>query len=146
MNVKLRWEQPPAGGRRGGGAARIDAEVKALKKRPGVWAKLRDKAPAGNYMTYKKRGVLTRVSHVGNNKYDIWGCWFGNPDEPAEVPAANLLPRVVMALPNDEKKVVVREVTQADEGRVQVSVLDGTRVRVLKTAADRDITTYGIES
>lgn len=141
--VKLRWEEPPAG-RRTGGRERIDQEVAALKRRPGHWAKLRDGAAAGNYITYRKRNVLTRVSSVGDNKYDIWGCWFGDQEEPAEVRAEQLEPNVTMLLPKTEDTVVtVHKIDETPEGKLVVTVIDGTRMRKLNASKQSIITTMG---
>lgn len=141
--VKLRWEQPPAG-RRTGGRQRVNDEVAALQRRPGHWAKLRDAAAAGNYTTYRKRGVVTRVSSVGNNKYDIWGAWFGSPEEPAIVRAEQLEPNVRMLLPRTEDTIVtVQSVKITDEGKVLVTVLDNVRIRKLTAAKESSITVMG---
>lgn len=142
--VKLRWEQPPAG-RRIGGPERIKQEVKELKRRPGHWAKLRDKAASGNYITYRKRGVVTRVAHVGDNHYDIWGCWFGSLEEPVEVEAERLEAGVLIELPKVGTKVTVTRVEPAkDEGKIIVSVVEGNRPRKFTTTKDRSITSFGL--
>lgn len=76
MARKLNWEDPPPTNHNvPARSAEIDAEVRALKRKPGKWAKVRTAAASGNYTTYKKRGCLTRVKHVGDNRYDIWACW-----------------------------------------------------------------------
>lgn len=146
METKLSWENPPSG-RRAGGSSRIDAEVAQLKKRPGRWAKLRDAAPSGNYTTYKKRGVVTRVSGVGNNRYDIWGIWFGTPAEPTEVNAAHLEPNILIEYPGSDKEVVIRSVTPLeDEDRVQIEVLDGKKIRRMKLTGDHQVVTMGLST
>lgn len=145
METNLTWENPPSG-RRAGGSSRIDAEVAQLKKRPGKWAKLRDAAPSGNYITYKKRGVVTRVSGVGNNRYDIWGIWFGTPDEAATVKAVQLEPNILLEWPGTENIVVVRSVTEIDSDRVQVEVLDGKKVRRMKLVADHEVAVMGLST
>lgn len=140
--AKLEWGAPPPS-RRPGGAARIKNEVEALKRRPGHWAKLRSGAPSGNYITYKKRGVMTRVQHVGENYYDIWGVWFGSPEEPVEVLAPLLEPGVVILLPKTEEQVTVVSQELNDE-RILIQVLDGkTRTRKLKVQPDRLLTALG---
>ena len=141
--VKLQWEKPPVG-RRKGGSSRIDAEVRELKKRPGTWAKVRSNAPAGNYITYKKRGVMTRVSSVGNNHYDIWCVWFGVPGEPAEVKAMDLEPNVKISHPAKERMVVVRDVIPAEEDKVIVEYADGGKNRRLKVDANFLVTAHGV--
>lgn len=145
METKLTWENPPSG-RRSGGSSRIDAEVAQLKKRPGKWAKLRDAAPSGNYITYKKRGVVTRVSGVGNNRYDIWGIWFGTPSEPTSIKAVQLEPHIVIEWPGTEDQVVVREVSELDEDRVLVEVLDGKKVRRMKLTVDHKVVAMGLST
>lgn len=141
--TKLKWETPPAG-RRAGGAARIDAEVEALKARPGKWAKLRDGAASGNYITYKKRGLMTRVKSVGDNHYDIWACWYGSKEEPAEITAEQLTAGVVIIMPKSERVATITDVTPLEDGRLMVQVLDGTRDRKLQVKADRELTSIGI--
>lgn len=145
METTLSWENPPSG-RRVGGSSRIDAEVAQLKKRPGRWAKLRDGAPSGNYTTYKKRGVHTRVSGVGNNRYDIWGVWFGTPEEPTEVKAANLEPNILIEYPGKDKDVVVRTITPIEDGKVQIEVLDGKKIRRMKLNGDHEVVTMGLSA
>lgn len=140
--VKLRWETPPAG-RRTGGRERIDNEVDALKRRPGRWAKLRDAAAAGNYITYRKRGVVTRVSHVGGNRYDIWGAWFGSPEEPIEVQAQQLEPNVKIVLPKTDTVVVVQSIDTVSEDKLVVNVLDDVRMRRLNASKESMITAMG---
>lgn len=140
--VKLRWENPPAG-RRTGGRERIDQEVTALQRRPGKWAKLRDAAAAGNYITYRKRGVVTRVSHVGENRYDIWGCWFGSPEEPVEVTAEELEPNVKMILPKTDRVVVVQSLKPAEDDKLVVNIIDDGRMRRLNATKASTITTLG---
>lgn len=145
METNLTWENPPSG-RRAGGSSRIDAEVAQLKKRPGRWAKLRDGAPSGNYITYKKRGVVTRVSGVGNNHYDIWGVWFGTPDEAATIKAVQLEPNILIEWPGTEKQVVVRDVSELDTERVLVEVLDGKKVRRMKLTNDHEVVVMGLST
>lgn len=143
---KLTWENPPVG-RRAGGSSRIDAEVSQLKKRPGRWAKLRDAAPSGNYITYRKRGVLTRVSGVGNNRYDIWGIWFGTPEEPAAVPASKLEANIVIEYPGDpERTVIVKSVDPLDDDSEKfiLEVVDGRKNRRIKIAGDREVNAMGL--
>lgn len=141
--TKIKWEKPPAG-RRSGGPARIDAEVKALKSRPGVWAKLREGAASGNYITYKKRGLMTRVKSVGDNHYDVWACWYGSKEEPAEITADKLTAGVVILMPNSDRVATVKDVTPIEDERLTVSVMDGTRDRKLKVKADRELTSLGV--
>lgn len=117
-----------------------------MKKRPGKWAKLRDGAPSGNYITYKKRGVVTRVSGVGNNRYDIWGIWFGTPDEPASIKAVQLEPHILIEWPGTEDQVVVRDVSELDDDRVLVEVLHGKKVRRMKLTADHKVVAMGLST
>lgn len=146
METNLSWENPPSG-RRAGGSARINAEVSQLKKRPGRWAKLRDGAPSGNYITYKKRGVMTRVSGVGNNRYDIWGIWFGTPEEPATVKAVQLELGILIEYPGKDKNVVVRSVNETEDSeKIELEVLDGKKVRRMKLAADYEIVAMGLSN
>ena len=147
METNLTWENPPSG-RRSGGSSRIDAEVLQLKKRPGKWAKLRNGAPSGNYITYKKRGVVTRVSGVGNNRYDIWGIWFGTPDEPAEIKAVQLEPHIIIEWPGSEGKlVIVRDVNEVEgTDQLMVEVLDGKKVRRMKLDNDHKVVALGLSN
>lgn len=86
---KMKWEDPPVGQvKRQGAKERIDQEVLNLQKRPGRWAKVRTKASAGTYLTYKNRGCEVRVKSVGNNKYDIWARWVPEGWVDPEVPAS----------------------------------------------------------
>jgi hypothetical protein len=76
--VKLRWEEPPspdAPKRKQGDKRKIDREVAALRRNPGKWALVREDAASGNYITYKKRGCITRTRALGNNRYAIYAKW-----------------------------------------------------------------------
>jgi hypothetical protein len=62
---------------------KIDAEVAELKKKPGQWALVRERATGGNSTTYKKRGceVTMRTSPgyenipAADRRYDIYARW-----------------------------------------------------------------------
>lgn len=77
----LKWQDPPESKRRKASKTRIDNEVRAVRKRPNNWLKVRDAASSGSYITYKKRGCQVRTVSVGNNKYDIYIMW--DPDSKA---------------------------------------------------------------
>lgn len=140
---KLKWEKPPAG-RRSGGSSRIDAEVAQLKKRPGSWAKIREAAPSGNYITYRKRGAMTRVSGVGDNRYDIWCIWFGTPEEPTQVTAESLEPTVKVEY--KDGTAIVKEVAEAGEGKVIVHLSVGAKTKRVKVDRDYTFTALGVGS
>lgn len=72
---KIRREEPPAQTRVVGSPSRIDREVRALKRHPGEWFKVRENAASGAYMVYKKRGCETRTKTVGVGRHDIWAMW-----------------------------------------------------------------------
>lgn len=139
---KLKWEKPPAS-RRSGGSSRINSEMAALKKRPGSWAKIREAAPSGNYITYRKRGAMTRVSGVGDNRYDIWAVWFGADEEPTSVTAESLEPTVKVEY--KEGTAVVKEVTDTED-KVVVHLIVGSKTKRVKVDRDFIFTAYGLSS
>lgn len=80
-DFKMRREEPPAQTRKVGNPSKIDRQVKALKKNPGEWFKMREAAAAGAYVVYKRRGCLTRTKSVGNGRHDIWAMWPTNAED-----------------------------------------------------------------
>lgn len=77
---KIKFEDPPKNVRRRGTRALIDAEVRAVRRRPNEWAKVREGASSGSYVTYKKRGCQVRTVSEGNGHYTIYIKW--DPDAP----------------------------------------------------------------
>lgn len=143
--MSLKFEKPPVATRRSGGAARIDEEVKQLQSKPGEWAKLRDGAASGNYTTYKKRGVLTRVKGVGHNRYDIWGVWLGTEEDPTTVAAALIEPGIVIVHPTTGSPVEVRDVTvNTSEEKVLLEVFSRGKVRRVRVSIDHEVTCMGV--
>lgn len=75
--VRLKWSTPPENTdrRKRGDKRRIDRECQALRRNPGKWAMLQADAAAGAYVTYKRRGMMTRTKYLGQGRYTIWGMW-----------------------------------------------------------------------
>lgn len=91
---RIKWEEPPANSKRRGSKELIDDEVAAVRSRPGEWAKVREKASSGSYVTYKKRGCTVRTKSVGNQKYAIYIMWDPESDAAKEILTAEKEARI----------------------------------------------------